>query len=292
MTRSVPTRQVPGLYRQRCGDAVVTVVCDGVMPANLATLLNIEQSGAMAILHEAGRTAPLVITVNVFVVQTPTQTVLIDTGCGQGMTPTTGQMMDNLHAAGIQPGDIDVVLMTHLHRDHAGGLLTPDGKPAFPNAALVVPETEVTFWLDEGHAAAAPEDRRPSFELARRKIAPYGARMRVFTGSAPVPGIEAVPLPGHTPGHTGYVVGSGEDRVLIWGDIVHYPDIQSRRPDVAVLFDVDPAQAIATRRAILARAADERLLVAGMHTHFPAFVRIAREGDAFAVQPIAWLPGL
>jgi glyoxylase-like metal-dependent hydrolase (beta-lactamase superfamily II) len=225
-------------------------------------------------------------------VQTPEQTVLIDTACGPNMAPTAGRMMANLQAAGITPDDIDVVLLTHLHRDHVGGLLDADGRVAFPRAKLLMPEAEAVYWLDEGAAAAAPEDKRPAFTMAQQSTAPYGAAMQTFTAEEPLPGIKAVPLPGHTPGHTGYEMGAGDDRLLIWGDICHAPDVQTRRPEAAVIFDVDQPLAIATRRAILARAADERLLIAGMHMHFPAFVRIAREGDGYAVRPIAWLSEL
>jgi glyoxylase-like metal-dependent hydrolase (beta-lactamase superfamily II) len=290
MTSPVPTQQVPGLYRRRFGEAVVTAISDGGMMANPATLQNIELADSQAILEHAGRMPPLMTALNVFVVQTAGQTVLVDTGGGNLMGPTAGHMTVALHAAGIAPGDVDVVLMTHLHIDHVGGLLDANDKPAFPNATLVVPQGEVDYWLDEAQAAAAAEDKKPRFALAKRMTAPYA--MRAFDGGEPVPGIEAVPLPGHTPGHTGYAMGPADGRLLIWGDIMHAPDIQCRRPEAAVMFDVDQPQAIATRRAILARAADERLLVAGMHMHFPAFARIVRDGDAYAIRPIAWLPQL
>ena len=231
-------------------------------------------------------------TINAFVVQTGGQTVLIDTGAGTLMSPTAGCLLSNLAAAGIAPGDIDTVLLTHMHIDHVGGLVDAADQPVFPNAALLVPQDEAAFWLDEAKAAAAPEAMQPYFALARRTTAPYSSRLRAFAEPDPVPGITAVKLPGHTPGHTGYRVGAGEDQLLIWGDIFHVPDVQSRRPDVGVMYDIDGPAAIATRRAILAQVADEGTLVAGMHLHFPAFIRIMREGDAYAVRPIAWLPVL
>ena len=165
--------------------------------------------------------------------------------------------------------------MTHLHIDHVGGLLTPDGKPVFAKADLLIAQAEGGFWLDEGNASAAPEAARGTFDVARRMTAPYGERMHLFTDNAPMPGIEAMPLPGHTPGHTGYALGSGDQRLLIWDDIVHMPDIQCRR----VLAEGG-----------FALAASERLLVAGMHVHFPGFIRITSEGDGYAMHPIAWQP--
>ncbi len=291
MTSPVPTGQAPGIYRKRFGDRVVTTISDGGMPADPAMLQNIALAESLAILDAARRPAPLMTAVNVFVIQSAGQTILVDAGAGTLMVPTTGRMMGNLAAAGIAPGDVDAVLMTHLHIDHVGGLLDAGGAPAFPNADLLIPQGEADFWFDDAQEAAAPEAKRPGFALARRMTAPYGARVKLFA-DAPAPGIEAIALPGHTPGHTGYALGSGADRLLIWGDVMHAPEIQARRPAAAVPFDVDPALALATRKAILARAAEERLLVAGMHMHFPAFQYVVADGDGYALRPIPWLTEL
>ena len=288
MSSPVPGEQVPGIYRHRVGDAVVTAISDGGINFPLAALQNIAPDEAQARLTAAGRTATHMTAINAFAVQTAARTVLIDTGAGPYMGPTGGRMLANLAAAEIAPEQVDVILMTHLHSDHTGGLLDASGKPVFPNAELFVPEPDAVFWLDEARAAVVPEAARGHFDIARAVAAAYGARLRLFTGGEPVAGITAVPLPGHTPGHTGYRIGSGADSLLIWGDILHLQDIQCRRPEVTPVFDNDPAAATATRRAVLARAADERLVVAGMHMHFPAFARIVRDGDAYAVQPIAW----
>jgi glyoxylase-like metal-dependent hydrolase (beta-lactamase superfamily II) len=290
MTTTVPTQQVPGLYRCRIGDAVVTAVSDGGIALDFAMLQNITTEESKVLLRAAGQPETLMSAINTYLVQTQERTVLIDTGSGALIGPSAGRMLQNLAAAGVAPGDVDAVLMTHLHIDHVGGLLTPDGKPVFVNADVMVSQPEAAFWLDEAKATAAPEAARGSFDLARRMTAPYGDRLRVFTETEPVPGIEAMPLPGHTPGHTGYALGSGEDRLLIWGDIVHMPDIQCRRPEAGVPFDTDPGMAIATRRRVLELATRERLLVAGMHVHFPGFIRIAADGDGYAMQPVAWQP--
>jgi glyoxylase-like metal-dependent hydrolase (beta-lactamase superfamily II) len=101
-----------------------------------------------------------------------------------------------------------------------------------------------------------------------------------------------VHLPGHTPGHSGYRISSGAETLLIWGDIVHYPNIQVQRPAVTIAFDVDSAAASATRRAVLAMAAAENPLIAGMHLNFPGFARVRASDESYAIFDEPWSPNL
>ena len=285
---TVSTTQVPGVYRRRVGEVLVTALNDGdvVLPAEV--LLSITPEDRERLLHAAGRRPPFHSAVNAFLLQWPDRTVLVDTGAGQLFGPACGRLMPNLHAAGVLPTDISDVVLTHLHGDHVGGLLDGSGAPAFPNARLWVAESEIAFWQDDASRAAAPEARRGSFDLARAKVRPYADRMQRFPYAEIMPGLEAVAMPGHTPGHTGFSVTSGGETLLIWGDVFHVPAVQAARPEVGTGFDSDPAQAIQTRRAVLQRAVDEDLLITGMHMTFPGFARIARAGDAYVVQPEAW----
>jgi len=284
--------QVPGFYRRRFGDVIVTAINDGVIDLPLGAMRGIEPEAATKLLHEALRAPAPRSSVNAFLVQGNGATILIDTGAGNSMGPTMGRLQASLTAAGVAPADVDVIVMTHLHPDHAGGLASPAGAAMFPRAELVVSQPEADFWLDEAAAAAAPDDVKPYFAGAQAAVAPYRERLRLFTGTDVAPGIQAYPLPGHTPGHTGYLVGSGDTQLLVWGDIVHVPDVQVRRPEVAMAFDHDPDGAIQTRRRVLDMVAHDRLMVAGMHMHFPAFSHIARLTDGYAVVPMAWSGGL
>ena len=127
------------------------------------------------------------------------------------------------------------------------------------------------------------------FQLARDQMAPYADRMRTFSGEGEVlPGITAIPRPGHTPGHTTYLIASGNDQLLVWGDVVHIPEVQTARPEACMVYDTDPAQAEASRRAVFDMVATDRLLVTGMHLHFPGFSRLLRDGDGYRLIPAAW----
>ena len=277
------TEQAPGFYRRRAGDFVVTVLNDGYLDAPLAMMPNIAPEEASALLDARfhGPTPRLVI--HGFLLQGAGRTVLIDTGAGANFGPSAGHLLKNLAAAGVRPGDIDLVLLTHFHGDHSGGLATPAGTAVFPKAELAFPAEEGAYWLDGPGTGDA-------FGAAKAAAAPYRARMRAIDGDEATPGVVRVPLPGHTPGHSGYRMGDGADSLLIWGDIMHVPDIQSARPDVVVGFDVDPVQAVATRRHVLELAADEKIAVAGMHLHFPAFARVARAGSGYELIPEQWVP--
>lgn len=285
---SIATQQVPGVYRRRVGDVLVTALVDGSIVIPIEYLQNITPEDYDSILRAGGRRPPYHSAINAFLLQWPGHTVLIDAGTSNNMGPGAGKLPANLAAAGVSPGDIGAILMTHLHIDHAGGLLDLSGNPAYPAAELVVSETEMAFWHDDAAKAAAPDARQEGFDSARKWVAPYAARTRLFTGGEVLPGITAMALPGHTPGHTGYLISSGGEKLLVWGDVMHVPVLQSARPEVTLGFDSDPAMAAETRRRTLAMAADQDLLVTGMHMSFPGFSRIARAGDAYAVFPEVW----
>ena len=203
------------------------------------------------------------------------------------MGPALGLVPANLAAAGVDPGEVDLVLLTHLHPDHTGAL-TKDGEAVFANAELALAEAEAGFWLDEPNMAKAGEDKRSYFKSAQAAVKPYRDRMRMLGSGVAAPGITPVPLHGHTPGHTGYRIDDGGDSLLIWGDIMHVPDVQSVRPEVGMVFDNDPEQADETRRRLLDMVASERMAIAGMHLHFPAFSHLARAGEAYALVPETW----
>jgi glyoxylase-like metal-dependent hydrolase (beta-lactamase superfamily II) len=280
--------QVPGLYRRRIGEVLVTAISDGYIDAPFAVLRGIEEADAEANLKGNFRPSPPRISVNCFMIQAGGRTAVVDTGSGETMGPTLGKLPSLMSSVGIADKDVDTVLLTHMHPDHSNGLTDANGKRLFPEAEIVVDEVDVTHWHDDGAKSRAPETQQTRyFDEARRQIAPYQDRRKNAKGEV-FPHVRAVPLNGHTPGHTGYLVESGGEALLIWGDICHVPDIQVRRPEVTMAFDTDQAAAIATRRRAFDMAVADKLLVAGMHLHFPGFAHMTREGDGYRMIPEAW----
>lgn len=286
--------QVVAVQRLKAGDALVSAISDGFLSIDAGLLTNITPEAAARLLESQFISAPPVTTgINAYLVELGGRRILIDTG-GAGFLPSMGRALAGLEALGVGPEAIDAVLQTHLHVDHIGGLLT-DGAPTFPKAAIHVHAAEVAFWTDAAQRAAAPDAGKAYFDAAKAVVDAYGDRVRTFSGEAEVvPGIRSRELFGHTPGHTGFLIGSGADPLLIWGDIVHVGPIQMADPEVGVAFDVDPAAAIATRKAILAEVAGSRLRIAGMHIAFPGVGHVVKlpSGDGYDFEPSPWVYAL
>jgi glyoxylase-like metal-dependent hydrolase (beta-lactamase superfamily II) len=287
----VPTQQIPGVYHRRIGDIVVTALSDGYLDGTVDVLQNIASADATRMLTETFRPGRRT-SVNCYAIHSAGRLALIETGSGNYLLPTAGKLQQNLRAAGIDPAAIEVVLLTHMHPDHSAGLTDPaTRRRLFPNAELVVHENEPRHWDDDAQMARASERaRKLYFECAREQIAPYRDRLRTFnTGREVFPGVTSVPLNGHTPGHSGYRIDSAGESLLIWGDIIHVPEIQVPRPEVTIEFDTDPHAAAATRRRTFDMVASDRLLVAGMHIHFPGFAHVTRRGEGYALLPEPWV---
>jgi len=292
MTIPVPSEQVPGVYHRRVGDIIVTVLSDGYIDATFEMVKNVTPAAAEETIRaQLGRVPPR-IAVNAFVVNVHGRLALIDTGSGTTLGPTLGRLPQNLAAVGIAPDDIDTILLTHMHPDHSNGLTDDDGRPWFADAQVALHADDLAHWMDDGRMAQAKEWERPYFETARFQIKPYHDRLKLFRGGDVFPGVMAMPIPGHTPGHTAYAISSGSDSVLVWGDTVHIPDLQVPRPDVCMAFDTDPAAAAASRARVFDMSASDRLVVAGMHLHFPAFARMSRRNGGYLLTPEPWNLGL
>ena len=287
--RAKPAAQPPGLYHHRVGDVVITAVNDGTFQAGFDLIAGVEPAACERIEREAFRVVPPRMTMNTFLLDLDGHLALIDTGCGVSMGPTLGMVVRNLAAMGVTPADIDSILITHLHPDHMNGLIDGDGGAVFPRAEVVLNAAELQFFDDPASIDRAPEGEAKTFFAAMRAAtAPYRERIRTVTDGPALPGVSAMTTPGHTPGHTAWLVESGGDAVLIWGDIVHMPALQLAAPEAGTILDIDRAQAVATRRRVLDMAATDRLRVGGIHMDFPAFGHIVTAGTGYRFVPEVW----
>ena len=181
-------------------------------------------------------------------------------------------------------------MLTHMHPDHSAGLTDRQtGKPFFANAELVMHENEPKHWFDDAAMARGNElEQKLFFQAGREQTEPYRRQWRLFQKGEVFPGVTAMPLHGHTPGHSGFLVSSGTEQLLIWGDIVHVPEVQTARPEVCMAFDSDTTAAEATRRRTFDMVAADKLMFTGMHLHFPGFSRLVRSGSGYRIIPAPW----
>ncbi|MGI4975886.1 MAG: MBL fold metallo-hydrolase [Janthinobacterium lividum] len=282
--------QAPGYYRRRAGDVVVTALHDGVLHMGAEVIQRVPADEVARLRRAAFEPAGLAISVSAFALHLPDGRVaLVDAGYGPGGPDTAGRLPQSMAAADLAPGDIDVVLLTHMHPDHIGGLLDAGGRATFARAELVVPRAEAAYWGSEAVMAKAPPQAHSTFRAARALLDAYAGRVRLSAdGEAVLPGVVAEAMPGHTPGHTGYRIGAGAEAVLLLADVVHVASVQAPLPEAALVFDSDQDVAEATRRRVLGAAADAGTCVAGIHLAFPPFAHVARAGDGFAVVTEAW----
>jgi glyoxylase-like metal-dependent hydrolase (beta-lactamase superfamily II) len=286
---------VDATHRYKVGEIEVTVLTDGfrMAPVDGNYLVNASAEDLAKALAAAGLpTDKMKNSYSPIVLSTAGKRVLFDTGNGQAAAAQSnnerGTLNANLAAAGIDRNSINVVVISHFHADHVNGLLMPDNSKAFPNAEILVPEVEWKFWMDDGEMSRASKGRmtelfqnnRRVFDALGRKVTPYAWDKEI------VPGVTAVGTPGHSIGHTSYIVASGGKKVFVQSDVCNNVAVFAPYPDWHGFFDQDPLEAAATRRRVYDMLVAEKLPVQGYHFPYPALARIEKAGNGYRVVPV------
>jgi glyoxylase-like metal-dependent hydrolase (beta-lactamase superfamily II) len=290
---AAPFRNVlpPAWQRFKVGEFEATVVSDGLLPigkpepafptAPVGELRSLLTSNFLP-LDET----PL--EQNILILNTGRQLILFDTGMGESMGPaskmfgpTSGRMLQNMRAAGIEPDQIDLVVLTHAHCDHCWGLVDAAGNRVFPNAQVALSETDLKFWTDDANKKG-PEFMVTFIDGAKKNLLAYRDRMIMVKDGQPVaPGVVAIATPGHTMGHHCYAVTSGNATMVNTGDLAHHPVLLLRRPMWEFAYDSDPKLSAQTRTRMLDRLATDKHQILSYHFPWPGLGRVVKEGDGF-----------
>jgi glyoxylase-like metal-dependent hydrolase (beta-lactamase superfamily II) len=281
-----------GTYSRQVGDVTVTALLDGQFEGTTSLILGPSEAQSEEWLRETFRHVPPRLSISCFLLEfADGSKAMFDGGCGHAFGPVAGLAPKALASLGVKPEEIATILLSHAHPDHVVGLIETDGSARYPNAEMAITEVEHAYWMSDAHREAAPDAAKQFFDGARAGVTAYAAKTRHFKdGEEVVPGIEAVLLPGHTPGHTGFILRSGSAALFLWADVVHVPAIQYAHPEAAVSFDVDPSAARESRKRAFDRASADRMLVAGFHHDFPLFGHLRAHGQAFAWDAEVWSP--
>ena len=276
---SAPAAQVanPDVLRFKIGALDAVALKDGDIDArNDGKTFAIGQpaEAVNALLTAAGQaTDVLHLSIQPLLVRSGDRVLLFDTGAADASFARAGRLPASLRAAGVEPSQVTDIFLSHQHQDHSGGLLTKEGKLAFPNAAI--------------HLSAPEWESLKSDRDAAKLVAAMTPKVATFQpGAAIVPGVvTAVAVDGHTPGHSAYEIASGDQRLLYIGDTAHHFVISVQRPEWTVQYDMDAPLAQTSRRALLQRAADGNLRLYSVHFPFPGLGHVKAQGESFV-----WVP--
>ena len=298
---TVPSgKQTAGWYRYKIGTFEVTVATDGVARFKMAEdhVINIKKDVVNAALAEVFMEKDMMTTpYNPICLNTGSKLCVIDTGTSEANYKKSngvgGQFITNLAAAGIERTAVDTVIISHYHGDHINGLLMADNSLTYPNAEILVPAPEHKYWMDDGEMSRAEKGRiEGNFKNVRRVFnAEVMKRVRTYEwGKEVIPGVTAQGTPGHTFGHTSYVISSGSDSVFVQSDVTHVPFLFVRHPDWHAFYDQDGAMAEATRRKVYDMLVADKMRVQGFHYPFPSLAHVEKVGTGYREIPVIWNP--
>jgi glyoxylase-like metal-dependent hydrolase (beta-lactamase superfamily II) len=288
-----------GFYRFQIGDFQATVISDGYgdFPVWPTFVTNISEAELAPVLKANFMQPVIQVSNNALVVDTGRERILVDTGFGEKLGPSFGsfpRLEANLRRAGITAESIDLVVISHGHLDHIGGLVTKSGALTFPKAQFAFVDMEWNYWTgsryeSEVNSSPLPDPFKKATIAAAENLPPAADRSRfVKQGGEITSGAHYVAAPGHSPFHSAILFTSGKEQFMHMGDVAHNPVTGLQHPDWTPVFDHEPAQAIKSRKSILDRVATDQLMVMGFHFPFPAIGHVVRRDIAFRWEAVQW----
>jgi glyoxylase-like metal-dependent hydrolase (beta-lactamase superfamily II) len=294
--------QNPGFYRYKVGDYEVTAILDGVRKTKLTASpsRNTSLETVQAELEKSFLPKDEIYSYfHPTLVNTGKKLILIDTGNGPGsLGAGTGRVPENIKAAGVDAKAIDTVIISHFHGDHITGLRNADGSLAYPNAEIMVPAAEWAYWMDEGNMAKAPDGSaaQNTHRNTRRIFADIANKVTKYEsggGKEIQPGIMPIDTSGHTPGHTSFIISSGNGKVCYQADVTSgFAQLYVVNPGWHPGGDMDPQKGEATRRRFYDMMAAEKMLVSGYHFTFPSLAYLEKSGGGYRMIAAPWNPSL
>ncbi len=282
------TQQPDAFHTFKHGEMQVSIVSDGYLAFGDGRKFMIgptkEEMGQQL---EANFLNPenMILEENITVVNTGSKLVIIDTGMGASklLGDTTGRLPQNLRAAGIDPAKIDAVILSHCHPDHAGGLVDANGKSVFPNAQVYVNEADFKFWTDE---AKLNGDLKDFIDLARKNLLPHKDKINFIKGGQEIiTGITAIDAPGHTVGHTIFMLSSGGKSLAVIADTAHHSVLFVETPKIEFSYDTDSKQAVQSRLKTWDMLAADRIPFIAFHFPWPGLGNLKKDGDGYRYYP-------
>ena len=280
--------QAPYFYRFGIGKFQASIVSDGPLALGdpSGTFSGISKPDIAKALSD-NFLAPdnVVLEQNVLVLNTGSRLVVFDSGMGtsKAFGTTTGRLLASLREAGINPLRVDDIICSHAHIDHVGGIADARGRKFFPNATVHIAKSDFDFWTD---TTKLNGDLKAFVAHARQNLLPYAKQMKFFEdGKEVVPGVQAMAAPGHTVGHTIFIVTSDGKSLAYIADTTHHQILLTERPRTEFAYDTDPKQAVQSRLKVLDMLASQKMPLLAYHFPWPGVGNLAKQGDGFRFFP-------